>query len=62
MSAGIEDVRIVAATVFKPEALDMWMSSPNPMLEGRTPLQACADGEADRVLAVVDALAEGVTS
>lgn len=56
-----EAVRGAAAEVFRPEGVEVWMNAANPWLNGDTPLRRISDGDAQRVLNVIAALAEGVT-
>lgn len=46
--------------VLKPQAAHDWLFSPNSMLEHHKPVELLAEGEFRRVLALIDALAEGV--
>lgn len=39
---------------------NVWMFSPNRLLEHRKPADLVRDGEYQRVLALIDAMAEGV--
>lgn len=55
----VEYVRLLAGEVFKPEGVDLWMVSPNRMLNNATPEQFIAAGDVDRVLDLIDALASG---
>lgn len=52
-------VRAAAAEVYKPEGVDIWMNAMQMRFDGRTPLEAIADGDTDRVLQVLDQLASG---
>ncbi len=49
-------------TVLRDEPARLWLRSPNPGLDWRKPLEVIADGDYRRVVAVILALAEGVTS
>ena len=51
-----------ATTVIQPAAAGRWLRRPNPGLGGDSPLEVVAAGEAERVLYLLWALAEGVTS
>lgn len=53
-----ERVRAALAEVYKPEG-DLWMRSPNRLLNNATPMQFIAAGDTDRVLALIEALATG---
>lgn len=53
-------VRAAAAEIYMPEGVEIWMHAANPMLDGRTPDDLVAAGEAQRVLDLLLALAEGV--
>lgn len=44
----------------KPQAARDWLFAPNPMLEYYKPVELLRDGQFRRVLAALDALAEGV--
>jgi putative toxin-antitoxin system antitoxin component (TIGR02293 family) len=46
--------------VLKPEAAHDWLFSPNQMLDHYKPVDLLAEGDFRRVLATIDALAEGV--
>ena len=49
-------------SVLREEPAQQWLQSPNPDLGGRIPLVLIAEGEYDRVIASVQAMAEGVTA
>ncbi|MHB1447053.1 MAG: antitoxin Xre/MbcA/ParS toxin-binding domain-containing protein [Acidimicrobiales bacterium] len=49
-------------TVLRPEPARLWLRSPNPDLGYEKPLELVASGEYRRVVAVILALAEGVTA
>lgn len=51
--------RHLAAQVFKPEGVDLWMRSPNPSLNNATPEQFCDAGDEDRVIGVLLGLIHG---
>jgi len=57
-----ERVRTAAAGVYKPEGVDVWMTARNQLLDGLTPWQMINDGEVDRVLGVIEALADGIVA
>ena len=46
----------LAAAFTEPEAAIQWLESPNAELDGRTPHEALAAGEAERVTLVLDGL------
>ena len=46
--------------VLKPQAAHDWLFSPNGLLDHHKPVEVLAQGEFRRVLAMIDALAEGV--
>lgn len=46
--------------VLKPQAAHDWLFSPNGLLEHHKPIDMLSEGEFRRVLAMIDALAEGV--
>lgn len=48
------------AEVYRPEGVALWRKAPNPMLDGEVPDDLIARGEGDRVVALCEALAEGV--
>lgn len=52
----------LARTVISDDAVSLWLRSPNPNLGDRTPLDVVAAGEHRRVIDLLHALAEGVTS
>lgn len=52
-------VRAAAAEIYKPEGVEIWMNAMQARFDGRTPLEAIADGDTDRVLQVLDQLASG---
>lgn len=50
----------LAAEVIRPEDVNLWIFSPNRLLEGDSPADRIRAGQYRDVLAVLDALAEGV--
>lgn len=46
--------------LYRPEAHELWLGSPNLMLDGRKPHDLIEAGEAERVLDLISALCEGV--
>lgn len=67
MSAGAgrflhDRARVVTALseLYRPEAHELWLRSPNPMLNGQKPHDLIEADEADRVLDLIQALCEGV--
>ncbi|EFD77679.1 conserved hypothetical protein [Mycobacterium tuberculosis T85] len=48
------------AEVLPRDQANVWMFSPNRLLEHRKPADLVRDGEYQRVLALIDAMAEGV--
>lgn len=54
--------RAAAAEVFHPEGVDIWMDSPNRLLNNATPLQFIAAGDVERVLQLIDMLADGAVT
>lgn len=48
------------AEVYTPEGCAIWIDQPNLMLNGRIPGELIVEGESGRVLALIEALAEGV--
>jgi hypothetical protein len=52
-------VRAAASDVYTPEGVEIWMRSRNRLLDGRSPEQAIADGDGDRVYELVRALVDG---
>ena len=46
--------------VMKPEDANLWLFSPNRLLKGETPAELIRRGEFRRVLALIEALSEGV--
>lgn len=57
------ELRYVAdavAEVIRPEDVNLWMFEPNKLLDGDTPAERIRRGQYKDVLAVVEALAEGV--
>lgn len=57
---GVAAVRTAAAEVYTPEGVEMWLWSRNTLLDGRSPMSLIASGEHQRVLNLIDAMAEGV--
>lgn len=49
-----------ASELYRPDGLAIWMRSPNPMLDGRSPDELVEAGEGERVLDLICALCEGV--
>lgn len=60
LNADYERVREALAEVYRDEGIVIWMAAPNPLLKGEVPTDLIARGEADKVLAVIAGLAEGV--
>lgn len=54
------EVRTALAEIYRPEGIDIWMRSRNPLLKGDVPSDLVARGEGSRVLDLIAALAEGV--
>lgn len=57
------ELRYVAdavAEVIRPEDVNLWMFEPNKLLDGDTPAERIHKGQYKDVLAVIEALAEGV--
>jgi transcriptional regulator with XRE-family HTH domain len=54
-------VAFEAANVFKPDAINIWIFSPNRMLGGDSPADCIRDGRYKDVLAVLEALQDGVS-
>jgi uncharacterized protein (DUF2384 family) len=48
------------AEVLRRDEANMWMFSPNRLLEHRKPAQLVREGQCQRVLVLIDAMAEGV--
>lgn len=46
--------------LYRPDGMAIWMESPNQLLDGQVPSEMVADGEAQRVLDLIQALCEGV--
>jgi uncharacterized protein (DUF2384 family) len=46
--------------VYNIDGARIWLFSPNPLLEGRKPIDLIDTDEGDRVLQVIDGLASGV--
>jgi uncharacterized protein (DUF2384 family) len=47
------------ADVYRPDGVEIWMSHPNEMLGGETPIDLIARGEGGRVLDLIDVLRSG---
>ena len=62
MNAEEAYIRKRAAEVFKPEGVEIFMATPRRQLNNATPTQFIAAGDGARVLGLLLALAEGVTS
>ena len=54
-------VREELAKVIREEDIEQWLRQPNRMLESETPMHLIENGNADKVLSLIDALAEGVS-
>jgi hypothetical protein len=52
-------VRAKLAAVFTEDEIEVWLRSPQPLLDGRVPLEMIADGELVRVLALISQLEDG---
>jgi len=48
--------------VLRPEDANLWIFSRNPLLDGDTPAERIERGDFRAVLAVIEALAEGVVA
>lgn len=55
-----ERVLTALAEVYRPEGMAIWMRAPNKLLNGRVPDDMIEQGDAERVLDLILALAEGV--
>jgi hypothetical protein len=56
-------VRDLLAEVYRPEGVDVWLRSPNKLLdEGRRPCDLIAAGDVEPVFAVIDMLRTGAFS
>jgi hypothetical protein len=53
-------VRVALAELYLPEGVEIWLKAPNKLLAGEVPLDLIWTGDVDRVLALIDALADGV--
>lgn len=53
-------IREVAGTVYRPEGVDIWMRSPNQLLEGMSPIEMIESGRSMEVYHLIQAVAEGV--
>ena len=53
-------MREAASELYKPEGVEIWIRAENPMLDGQRPYRLVQRGEAQRVLDLILALAEGV--
>lgn len=58
-SAEIQTVMDAASEVFTPEGVRIWMVGKNALLDGRTPTEAVEEGDWDKVLDLIEALATG---
>ena len=52
----------LAAAFTQPEAAIAWLESPNAELDGRTPHEAIAAGEVERVTLVLDGMNRSATA
>ena len=52
----------LASEVIRPDDVNLWIFSPNRLLDGDSPADRIRDGFFKDVLAVIDALAEGVVT
>lgn len=57
-----EDVEDLLAEVYRPEGVDIWLSSPNRLLDGRRPCDLLDEGDYDVVYGLALAMAEGVAT
>ncbi|WP_157680189.1 antitoxin Xre/MbcA/ParS toxin-binding domain-containing protein [Mycobacterium dioxanotrophicus] len=55
----IDRVREAALEIYTDEGVEVWMESPNRMLDMRSPRSLIESGEVGRVLAYIEFLAEG---
>lgn len=58
----VAEVKESASRVYTPEGVQVFMSGENVLLDGETPFALIARGEKQRVLDVIDGMAEGVFS
>ena len=59
----LEDLSLVFQrmdTVFRPGSGSGWLQRPNPLLDGRRPIDLIRGGETVKVIALLDSLADGV--
>lgn len=54
-----EQIEAVLATVYKPEGVKLWMEGRHKLLDNERPVDLLKAGEAERVLAVAEGLADG---
>ncbi|MEM9513690.1 MAG: hypothetical protein AAGA42_02445 [Actinomycetota bacterium] len=63
MSASFEptrdDVVELLGQVYKPEGVEIWLASPNRLLDGRVPTVLLEEGDYDAVYDVVEQLVTG---
>lgn len=64
MMRGVSAAEVVDLTrrVMRDDAAHRWMRSPNADLNGETPLEVIEHGGEERVIALLLALAEGITA
>lgn len=55
----LDVIREAAGGLYTPEGVAIWMEAPNRLLDNRTPAEMVEAGHADRVLALIEAIAGG---
>lgn len=58
----LERVKEALAEVYRPGGIEVWLASRNRLLEDARPIDLIRQGEAERVLAVIEGLAEGIAT
>jgi uncharacterized protein (DUF2384 family) len=59
----VEDLWSIKASLeaqFEPEEVQRWLHSPNPMFDGKAPIDMIAQGEIEPILEVLIRLEEGI--
>lgn len=51
--------RQIASEIYEPEGVEMWMNARNRLLDGERPIDLIATGEGERVIELLNRLADG---
>lgn len=60
MSATLAEIVKALRSVYRAEGTDIWLTAQNPLLDNQRPWDLIVAGEGDRVLAIIEGMADGV--